>query len=136
MIRDIMCQVLGFLWCFSEPCAQVAGHRSAINGIAGARWVPLPCPHMCCSPDLQARPEQWGNCSLSMNLAAIQMLAVVMLIASICGGWVCNAATCTMSGFLIFWARKHLLVFSYEAGGSVFDSPEAVILAFRVTEYS
>jgi len=71
-----------------------------------------------------------------MNLAAFQMLPVVMLIASISGGWVCDAATCTMSGFLIFWARKYFSVFSYEAGGSVFDSPEGEILAFRVTEYS
>lgn len=68
-----------------------------------------------------------------MNLAAFQMLPVMMLIAGIGDAPICDIGTCTMAAFLIFSMRKQLSILFYETGATVFDSSEGiswVILAF------
>lgn len=57
-----------------------------------------------------------------MNLAAFQMLPVMMLIAGIGAARVCDTGTCTMAAFLIFSIRKQLPILFYETGATVFDS--------------
>lgn len=72
-----------------------------INGV-NRRATDSPAIECALALTWKDRPEQWEVCSVSMNLAAFQMLPVMMLIAGICSSRFCDTGTCTTSGFLIF----------------------------------
>lgn len=83
-----------------------------INGTRAALRIPPEVSECALALTWKARPAQWEICSVSMNLAAFQLLPARMLIAGSRGGGVGDTGTCTMTASRGSGTGKRLSTFS------------------------